>query len=97
MKVNRVLSCVIYSVIDNYFCMDYLCCHYKELSVISSNEISEEVSYNGLLGIVIPESFKNLVSCHGFTKKPNSTVILVCRYCLVNYYLTIFYYSLTQI
>ena len=28
----------------------------------------------------------DLVSCHGFMKKPNSTVILNLKYCLVNYY-----------
>ena len=28
-----------------------------------------------------------LVSCHGFTKKPNSTVILNLQSCLVNYHL----------
>ena len=29
----------------------------------------------------------NLVSCHGFTEKPNATVILNFRYCLRNNYL----------
>ena len=83
----RVLSCVPYSVIENYVCIDYLCCHFKNLSVISSDKISEEASYNGLLSMGIPDLFMNLVSCHGFMEKQNSTVILVCQYCLVNYYL----------
>ena len=29
----------------------------------------------------------NLISCHGFVKKKNSTLVLVCQYCLVDYYL----------
>ena len=38
MKVFRVLSCVLYYVIDNYVYMDYLCCQYKKLSVICSDK-----------------------------------------------------------
>ena len=52
-ELYRVLSCVFYSIIDNYVCIDYLCCNSKTLSVISSDKISEEASYNGLLGIGI--------------------------------------------
>ena len=65
---------------DGYVCVDYLCCHSKTLNVISSDKIFEEASYNGLLDVGIPEVLMNLVSCHGFMKKPNSTVILVFRY-----------------
>ena len=83
-KVYRVLSCVLYSFIENYFCIDYLCCHYKILIVISSDKIFEEVSYNELLGIGVLEVLMNLMSCHELTKNPSSTVILVCRYRLVN-------------
>ena len=50
-KLYRVLSCVFYSIIENYVCIEYLCCNSKTLSVISSNKIFEEASYNGLLGI----------------------------------------------
>ena len=82
-----LLICVLYYVIENYFSIDYLCCHYKTLSVISSDKISEEASYNELLGIGIPKVLINLITCHGLMKKPNSTVILVCQYVLVNYYL----------
>ena len=60
--VYRVLSCVIYSVIENYVCNNYLCCHSKKLSVISSDKIFGEASYNELLGIGIPEVLTNLIS-----------------------------------
>ena len=79
----RVLSCVIYYVIDNCIYIDYICCHPKKLSVIYSDKLSEESSYNGLLGISVPEVLMN----HGFTKKKNSTVILVCQSRMGNYHL----------
>ena len=82
-----VLSFVFYWVIDDYLCIDYLYYTSKTLSVISSDKIFEEASYNKLLGIGTPEVLMNLISCHVFMKKPNSTVILVFWSCLVNYYL----------
>ena len=81
-----VLSYVLYSVIENCVCIDYLCHHSKKLSVISSDKSFKEVSYNGLLDIVILEVLMKLVSCHGLVKKSNSTFIFNCRYRLVNYH-----------
>ena len=86
-KVYRELSCVVYSLVDNYVCIDYLLFQSKTLSSISSQKTFEQTSFNILLGIGIPELLMNLVSCHGFMKKPNSTVILNCRYFLINDYL----------
>ena len=37
-KVYRVLSCVVYSIIDNYVCIEYLLCQSKTLSSISSKQ-----------------------------------------------------------
>ena len=79
-----VLSFVLYYVIYNHVCIDYICCYSKTLSVISSGKMFGEESYNGLLGIGIPEVLMKLVSCHGLTNKPNLTVILVCQFSLVN-------------
>ena len=59
----------------------------KTLSSISSKPTFEQTSFNILLGIGIPELLLNLVSCHGFMKKPNSTVILNCQSRLINNYL----------
>ena len=86
-KVYRVISCVLYSIIKIYVCIDYLCFQSKILSRISSDRIFKQTSYNILLGIVIPEVLMNLVYCHVFMEKSNSTVILNCRSCLVNNYL----------
>ena len=66
-----VLSCVIYSVIENYVFIDHLCFYPKTLSVIYSDEIFGEASYNVLLGIGIPGVLMKLVPCHEFMKKPN--------------------------
>ena len=85
-KSYRVLSCVVYYFIDNDVCIDYLSCKSKTLSSISSKPIFEQTSFNILLSIGIPERLLNLVSCNGFMKKPNSTVILNCRSRLVNIY-----------
>ena len=59
----------------------------KKLNVFFSDKIFEESGYNEVLGIDIPKVLINLISCHGFTKKTKSTVILVCKSCFVNYYL----------
>ena len=53
-KMYRVLSCVVYSLIDNYVCIDYLACQLKTLSFISSKPTFEQTSFNILLGIGIP-------------------------------------------
>ena len=83
----RVLSCVLYCPIDNCVCIDCICCQYKPFIRISSKIIFKKISYNILLGIVIPEVLLNLVYCHGSMQKLNSTVILNFRSCLVNKYL----------
>ena len=87
-QVYRVLSCVVYYLIENYVCIDYLSCQSKTLKSISSKPTFEETSFNILLGIGISELLLNLVYCHGFTKKPNSTVVLNFRSRLINNHLS---------
>ena len=53
-KVYIVLSFVVYSLIDNYVCIDYISCQSKTLSSISSKPIFEQTSLNILLGIGTP-------------------------------------------
>ena len=52
-KLYRVLSCVLYSIIYNYICIDYLCFQSKTLNSIYYDKIFEKASYNILLGIGI--------------------------------------------
>ena len=42
----KVLSCVIYTLIDNYVCIDYLSCKSKTLSNISSNPTFKDTGLN---------------------------------------------------
>ena len=84
----RVLSCVNYTLIYNYVCIDYVPCKSNTLSAISCNPTFKDTSFNILLGIGIPEMLLNLVSCHGFMKKPNSTLILNCQTRMINNYLS---------
>ena len=83
-----MLSSVLYFLIQNIVCIDYLSQQSKNLSIISSNIILEQTSFNILLGVGIPDLSLNLVSCYGFIEKPNSTVLINCRHCLANNYLS---------
>ena len=44
--VFRVLSCVVYSLLENYVCIDYLSCQPKILSSISSKPNIEDTCSN---------------------------------------------------
>ena len=86
-KLFRVFICVLYSVIENYVIIDFLCCQNKKLSIICSDKTFADMSYNEFIGIGIPEVLMHLISYHIFTKKTNSTIILLCHNQLVEYYL----------
>ena len=62
----RALSCVVYTLIDNYVCIEYLPCQSKTLSAISCYPTFKDTSFNLLLSIGIPELLLNIVSCHGW-------------------------------
>ena len=66
--VYIVLSCVVYTLIDNYICIEYLLFKSKTLCDISSNPTFKGTSFDLLLSIGIPELLLNLISCHGFIK-----------------------------
>ena len=69
------------------FFIDYLCCHSKTLSVLYSDKMFESKIYSELIYIGNPEVLMNPIYCHGFMMETNSTVLLLFRYWLVNYYL----------
>ena len=60
-KVYRVLICVLYYAINNYVSIDYLCCQYKPISEISSDNFFGNKTYTKFLGIGIPEVLMNLI------------------------------------
>ena len=72
----KVLSCVIYTIISNYVCIDYLGSESKKLSELGLGSVGRfkhvNKSYFKILGIGIPDLFMNLMSCHGFLRNKES-------------------------
>ena len=77
--IFNVFSSVVYCIIYNYICADYLCCPQTKLHVNSSNKLFENTTYNSVSGICIHELLMNIISCNGFLNGVNSAGILSCR------------------
>ena len=81
-KIFKVLSCVIYTIIDRYVCIDYLGTETKKISELhlgcSLKTRHENKDYENLFGIGIPDIFMNMLSCQGFLNNNESIVILKC-------------------
>ena len=77
-----MLSSVIYTIIINYVCIDYLASESKQLIEIivgsGGGYKHEGKSYDKILGIGITDLLMNLMSCHGFLKNKDPVVILKC-------------------
>ena len=85
-KYFRVLSCVIYSIIENNVCIYYLACQSKTISEITVGSRHGGKCFNRILGIGIPDLLINLLSCHGFSKSINYDVILKFPKRMLEYY-----------
>ena len=85
-KYFRVLSCFIYTIIDNYVYIDYLDCQSKQLSQISVYSKYVGKYFNTILCIEIPYLLMNLFLCHGILKNIKSIVILKCPKRMLEYY-----------
>ena len=89
-KIFIVLSCVIYTIINNYVCIDYLGSERKKLSELrlgsSGSYKHANKSYDNALGIGIPDLLINVMSCHGFLKNKYYVVILKCPNRMFEYY-----------
>ena len=72
--IFRVLVSVIYTIIDHLICLDYMYLIQDKLSKHDKNFVKKYFNY--FSGIGVPEILMNLVSCHGFEKNQQSTVIL---------------------
>ena len=53
MKMFRVLIFVLYTNIENYVFIEYICCQSKHLSIICSDKIFENSSYDEFIGVDI--------------------------------------------
>ena len=69
-KMFKVLSCVIYTSIRKYVCIDYLGSDRSKLSDlrlgVSGRYKNFDTDYYNVLEIGIPDLLLNLLSCHGF-------------------------------
>ena len=77
---------IVYCIINNYVCDDYLCCLKTKLYV--ENKGFKNKKYNDISGIGIPELLINIISCNVFVNDTKSDVILSCHRKLVDYYIS---------
>ena len=86
----RVLSCVIYTIISKYVCIDYLGSGESKLSDlrlgISGRYKNLDKNYDNVLGFGIPDLLFIFLSCQGFLKNNESVVILKCPHRMFEYY-----------
>ena len=89
-KLFKVLSCVIYTFIDRYVCIDYLGTEKKKISELrlgcTLKTRHEGMDYDNLFGIDVPDIFMNMLSCQGFLNSNDSIVILKCPNRMSQYY-----------
>ena len=89
-EIFRVLSCVIYTIIDKYVCIDYLGTKKLKISDLKTacngSSKYDGIDYNNLFGIGITDLLLNMLSCHGFLKNNDSVVILKCPNRMSEYY-----------
>ena len=85
-----MLSCVIYTIIDKYVCIDYLGSEKSKLSYLkigfTGSSKHNVLDYKNLSGIGIPDLILNLLSCHGFLKNNDYVIILKCPNGMSEYY-----------
>ena len=81
-KMFKVLSCVIYTILSNYVCIDYLGSEKSKLSDLRIGVVGNYKhigkQYDNLLGFGIPDLLLKFLSCQGFLKKNDSIVTLKC-------------------
>ena len=86
----KVLSCVIYTIIDRYVYIDYLVTETKKISELrlgcTLKTKHEDMDYDNLFGIGIPDILLNMFSCRRFLNKNESIVILQCPNRMSEYY-----------
>ena len=89
-KLLRVLSCVIYTIINKYVCINYFSSEKSKLSDLkigcTGSSKHNGMDYNNVLGIGITDILLNFLSCHGFLKNNDFVVILKCPNRMSEYY-----------
>ena len=89
-KMFRVLSCVIYTIIRKYVCIDYLGSEKETLSDlrlgVSGRYKHLDKNYDNVLGFGIPYLLLNFLPCQVLLKNNESVVILKCPHRMSEYY-----------
>ena len=89
-EMFRVFSCVIYTIIRKYVCIDYLGSEKSKLSYLSLGVYGKykhlDKNYENVLGFGIPDILFNLLSCQVFLKNNESVIILKCPHMMFEYY-----------
>ena len=89
-KLFIVLSCVIYTIISKYVCIDYLGSEKLKLSDlrlgVSGRYKHLDKNYDNILGFRIPDLLMNFLSFKGFLKNNKSVVILKFPNRMFEYY-----------
>ena len=96
-KYFRVLSCIIFIIIDNCIYIDFLACQSKQLHAIFMYSKYMEKDSNRILGIGIPDLLMNLFSFHDFSKNIKSIVVIKYRRRMLEYYFwkdLVFWYAI---
>ena len=81
----KVIGLVVYTIIDDYICLDYLGFLQERLSKHDNN--FENTKFKNLYALRIPKILMNIISCHVFAKYSILEVILTCWNDLVPYYI----------
>ena len=85
-----MLTCVIYTNIDKYVCIENLGSEKSKLRTLkigcTGSNKHNGMNYNNLLRIGIPDLLLNLLSCHEFLKNNDSVVIVKCPKRISEYY-----------
>ena len=90
-----MLGVVVYCFLEKYVCVDYFCLQ-TEQKILLPHKGFEDTSFYELSVISIPERLLNIVSCCGFVKDNNPTLVLTCRSKVVSYYLSKVFVMLDQ-
>ena len=83
--IIKVKRSIIYFIMDNYVCVDYLC--FLEGLLLLEYKVFENTTFNYISRTGIPEVLFNIMSCNDFSKEDIETVILMCSRKSVPYYL----------
>ena len=58
--IFKVLSSIVYCIMEKFVCVNYLSCPKKKLHVTCKGQLFENITYNAVSGIGIPELLMNI-------------------------------------